>query len=856
MSDALSSSARDRRVDSAIVGWFEAVEAGTPPDRKEFLAQHAEVALELAEFLADHENFRRHADGLPNPMTEQASAEWRPSGRLGDFELIRVVGRGGMAIVYEAVQRSLGRRVALKVLPAGSLDVTAVERFRREAAIAAALQHPHIVPIHATGEDQGTHYYAMELISGRALDASLRERSAPPPSAEECRKIAADLADVAAALHVAHEHGIIHRDIKPSNLLYSADGRLMVGDFGLARWAEHSRLTQSGECIGSPAYMSPEQANAAGQSLDRRTDIYSLGITLYEAITLRHPYNASTRAEVLAQILCTDPVTPRRINGQIPADLETICLNAIEKEPGRRYATAERMAADLRRCAAGESIAARPVGAIRRAVRSIRRRSLWTAAIVSVSAVACTSFFAHETRRSRQELAARQLQSALDDALLAALGGELSVAEQRINTAEELGASPGNVALLRGQTAYFRGDYEIAVNALQQATELLPQELAARSMYAAACVAAGSWQEYEKSLALVEQLTPITPEDHLFRGLAETYLDPPRGLRSLDQAVQLRNWPLSRLIRAEVRSRLAQDRGLPEDAIAAVDDAAFALEMLPNHVAALLVSLDANLVAADIFARTGQSSPQRQSLEQAEQDAVALRRFLRLPLVAVKLSHYLLAIDQPAAAHECLEQAARAAPDEPILAYNLALALYRDGDVDSALRTLDGCSRPTGNADWLRLWLLMETAPRDQVVVAYQQLKQRESTGLEALFRPCLMLLLGDRQAAVEESRDMQMRAGIVPRFRTSFYRQLLFFNSGEATAVDLLLAAENSQWDLSESHFFLGLTRLSDGDRVGARAEFQLCRDINCHGTQAWDWSSVVLSRLAANPSWPKWIP
>src|SRR5579871_584698 len=270
--------------------------------------------------------------------------------RLGDFEIEREIGRGGMGIVYEARQVSLNRCVAVKILSSGlGLAPKAVQRFRREAEAAAKLHHTNVVPVYATGEENGIHFYAMELIDGPSLDVVIRQlrdgrggdpRSAPSPSAaatgpyvpaeptptplpasdsgsgprssaERFDRAAAMIAEVAEALQHAHRQGVTHRDIKPSNLLLSSDGRLSVTDFGLARMLEQPGMTVTGEFVGTPAYMSPEQVTAGRIPIDHRSDVYSLGATLYELLTLRPPFTAEGRDQLLAQVMQKEPPAPR-----------------------------------------------------------------------------------------------------------------------------------------------------------------------------------------------------------------------------------------------------------------------------------------------------------------------------------------------------------------------------------------------------------------------------------------------------------------------------------------------------------------------------------------------------------------
>ncbi len=364
---------------------------------------------------------------------------------LGDFEIVRELGRGGMGIVYETRQISLNRKVALKVLGT-SLGMTAkaVIRFRREAEAAARLHHTNIVPIYATGEHEGTHFYAMELVEGPSLNFVIRQlrtggldgRQSPddnkavaghdaeasttqqprhdtpaavgestasvipawvaqtlcPESssktsssgvAESSSTLAAGndyidtvakmISDVADALDYAHNHGVIHRDMKPSKLLLSPDGRLSINDFGLARMLEQPGMTMTGEFVGSPLYMSPEQIAAGRVALDHRTDIYSLGATLYELITLQPPFPGERRDQIIGQIMHKEPKPPRRINKKIPVDLETICLKAMEKDPDRRYQTGAQMAEDLRRFVNRFAISAKRAGLVGTATKWVRR---------------------------------------------------------------------------------------------------------------------------------------------------------------------------------------------------------------------------------------------------------------------------------------------------------------------------------------------------------------------------------------------------------------------------------------------------------------------------------------------------
>jgi WD40 repeat protein len=468
-----SPSTREQRVNEALAAYLEAAEAGRAPDRDAFLAGHPDLVDDLRAFLDDRECFAQAARHLgpapvaaPTVASAPASTGEGVAGTLrtfGDYELLEEIARGGMGVVYRARQVSLNRVVALKMILAGQLASEAdVRRFRAEAEAAAQLDHPNIVPIYEVGEHEGQHFFSMKLIDGGSLGGKVPDLVGDPRTAARL------LAAVARAVHFAHQRGILHRDLKPANVLLDAQGRPHVTDFGLAKRVEgDSKLTQSGAVVGTPAYMPPEQA-AARKGLTTAADVYSLGAILYELLTGRPPFQAATQLDILLQVLEKEPDRPRALAPRVDRDLETICLKCLDKDPARRYGSAEALAEDLERFLAGEPVRARPSTAWQR-LRKWARRKPAAAALVAVSGLALlmlsvvVAVFVGQLRAAftvadqRRQQAEEQGRRAADQADLArqreltarryAYGADLNLAQQALET----GNSPRLLYLLERQ---------------------------------------------------------------------------------------------------------------------------------------------------------------------------------------------------------------------------------------------------------------------------------------------------------------------------------------------------------------------------------------------------------------------
>ncbi|MHC4779743.1 MAG: protein kinase domain-containing protein, partial [Planctomycetota bacterium] len=298
---------------------------------------------------------------------------------LGKYKILGEIGRGAMGVVYKAVHTDLDKTVAIKTLhPAVSTTPEDLKRFQGEARAVAELKHPNIVQVHDVGEQDSIHYFAMDYVEGSPLDHLIDNKTVSPRRAMEI------VCDIAKALAFVHEKGVFHRDIKPSNIFITADGKPLLGDFGLAKRVDSSeKLTQSGATMGTPAYMPPEQAGEAAH-VDARADIYSLGAVLYELLTLRPPFEGATAVNVLYQVLNKDPIPPTKLVRRVHKDIETICLKCLEKDPGRRYGSAAELAEDIGRFLEGEPIVAVKPGPVSVLFRKVGRNKWWSLAVTLI----------------------------------------------------------------------------------------------------------------------------------------------------------------------------------------------------------------------------------------------------------------------------------------------------------------------------------------------------------------------------------------------------------------------------------------------------------------------------------------
>jgi serine/threonine protein kinase len=832
--------------------------------------------------------------------------------RLGDFEIVREIGRGGMGVVYEARQVSLNRKVALKVL-SGWLGLTpkAVQRFRREAEAAAKLHHTNIVPVYATGEQDGTHFYAMELIEGPSLDHVIRQMRAAAsttgpgsPGSRDGGALSPDLgqtgpyveganiagatsglnssslgsgggyfdtvarmvAEVADALEYARHQSVIHRDIKPSNLLLSPAGRLSINDFGLARMLEQPGMTMTGEFVGTPAYMSPEQITAGRAPLNHRTDIYSLGATLYELLTLQRPFPGERREEVIAQIMHKEPKSPRRINRKVPLDLETICLKAMEKDPDRRYQTAGTLAEDLRRYVNRFAISARRAGLVQRLVKWFKRHPGLAAGVgLALMAILLASLFAVQSWRERQdrlasEEVARQklLAEKKQRAVFLIFNGQFPEAEAAIAEAEALGVEEEWAQWRRGLIAFHRGEGKKAYELLKLAVAKMPDNVAA------ACQLKACDPSSEAHSSLVERissLTPTTPEDYLYKGLVEAY--PDNGLRALSEGLERQPSLIAYVLRAQVRADYALDSTDLAAMEGAKDDAIHAKSYLRGNPHALATSVYVYVTAAELYAQIGKEQAKLdEALKSAWKDAAEWERCADVPDVALSRGSILQLSGRDEEALDVWEKAV--AKSENAAKY-YALGLYgrgKPGDVERAIDILNRHVPEMSDREWL---LTVFTAELDGRKQSLENLKKRikllppNDIWLLGLYDQYpLLFLLGERDLAIEAvhkySPDLERHPfGIALEFHRSCLDYLR--DPGPATEDKMLQSSGGSQIKVCWAHWLIGCVRLGNGEREAALGHFEACVATHAgllvpHGCRAY------VARMKKDPNWPPWIP
>jgi serine/threonine protein kinase len=847
----------------------------------------------------------RGTDALePSPA---ASAEANPmAGTLvgGRYKLIEEIGEGGMGTVWMAQQlEPVKRAVAVKLIKAGMHSKQVLARFEAERQALALMDHPNIAKVldgGMTGEPGSTGggrpFFVMELVKGVPITKYCDEHRLTPRQRLDL------FAPVCQAVQHAHQKGIIHRDVKPSNILVAQyDGRPVpkVIDFGVAKAAgqqltDKTLMTGFGAVVGTLEYMSPEQAELNQLDIDTRSDIYSLGVVLYELLTGSTPLDRkrlkqAAFAEVLRIIREEEPPKPStRLSGSkdslpsisaqrhtepakltklVRGELDWIVMKALEKDRNRRYETANGFALDVQRYLADEPVQACPPSAAYR-LRKFARRNKVAVALASVVAIALIAVsvagaFAYRNHLTEQrrladrkaheaQLLAEKRQNVLDKALMAAMSGDFDGAEKEIGQAELLGASTGQVRMLRGQVAFHRGDMEVAIQHLEQSARLLPVgepgAVAARAMLALAYANASQLPRFDALSRELDVLQPISPEDYLFKGHFEATIRPERGLRLLDEAIRRRDSVVGRAARTEARAARALISGKVDDAELAVEDAQVVRGMLPANPLVLARSVFAHLVAAGIYEGQGRPRDVARVLAQARRDVQELEEFSALPFAAKACFEYFDYVDDEEAAYTMSGHGS---------AFRRAVMLYRRQEFAKALEAAER-SRAIGrgfSAEAVeRAFILAELPDGPARARAACEAAKAEARSVWQLLPPMILLLLGHKDDA--RQAYLGVRKEELPPWDGGWLFTYLDYNCGRVTADELVQAAGEARPKLCDAYFQIGLWRLADGDRAAAREYFQKCVATRAFVSWEWPWARAFLARMEKDPAWPPWIP
>jgi len=832
---------------------------------------------------------------IDDPITE------RPGTVIGPYKLVEQIGEGGFGVVFMAEQtQPVRRKVAFKVLKPGMDTRQVVARFEAERQALAIMDHPNIAKVHDGGAtDSGRPYFVMELVKGVPITEFCDQNQLTPRQRLEL------FLPVCQAVQHAHQKGIIHRDLKPSNVMVTVHDTtpvVKVIDFGVAKalgpeLTDKTLITGFTQMIGTPLYMSPEQAGQSGLDVDTRSDIYSLGVLLYELLTGSTPFEKerfrqagydevrriireeeplkpSTRISTLGQAATTistqRQTDPKRLSQLCRGELDWIVMKALDKDRNRRYESASAFAADVQRYLHDEPVQACPPSVRYRFGKFVRRNKTVLATtglallLVVLLGVGVGCFFAwrsHEAEQRRmreEEITAEKRRAAVERGMASALGADLAAVEKAVGEAELLGASAGETRLLRGFIVLFGGQPAEAVAHLEQAVLLMPESVSARSLLAYAHFEAANWAGYHRVLQEAIALQSQTPEDNLFLGTAIGNARPADGLPLVEQALSERPSGIAHVLRANVRYKLAEFTGAVADAEAALVDAEVAKRLLPGNVWSLTFDAKAHLTAASAYRKAGQMDKSQEHLAAAGREADALRMFPN-NYRAVRTRHTVTKVrnglDGRADMLAALRQARRTSPG-PALAFCEGYDLFclgRDAEAEKVaddfpddrlsghIRFLAALGRSDGLADARRTW---------QVLTSQNRLARYRLEAAPLLFA------LGKPEEVASLARELRSRGDVlsfgIPT--STDVEVLLAFLDGTASEADLLGHPASNDAERGRQHYVTGWKRLGGGDRAGARAAFQKAYETTPFELMPWSMARAMLIRMK-DSGWPRAI-
>jgi tetratricopeptide (TPR) repeat protein len=765
--------------------------------------------------------------------------------KFGDYEILEEIARGGMGIVYRARQISLDRVVAIKMLLPGLLSSEYVRRFRTEASAAAGLQHPNIVAIHEVGAWQDQPYLVMDYVEGSSLTQWITKSDHALPHFREAARL---LKAVAEAVQYSHENGILHRDLKPSNVLVDKLGQPRVTDFGLAKHFEgESGITLSGQVIGSPNYMSPEQSAGGRAKVSPRSDVYCLGATLYHLLTRRAPFQGDTPAEVMHQVLTREPVKPRLLDPDIPRDLETICLKCLEKEPARRYASARMVAEELSRFLDDRPILARPVRMPERIWRWGRRKPLVAGlAVVLAVSLMLALWFGRQAHLSSQLAEREQRQRAVDTALAAAWAGDRSSFEKAIKEVERHGGADEWIPMLRGQFDLYTPQTEEAVKQFERAVTLAPRNVAARAMLATAYLYNGQATQYFEKMGSLETFSPKTPEDYLFLGVALVagHPDTAKAVSLLEYAKQKRPSGVAVIQLALAEGFHAADVGSWPIARKALDHCQMGADFLgADHPLVLCVRLNACNFGLRLCPDSERAGIRAMAAETAHTLDSAF-----FPVAHMQRAFYFQIVGDEAAELRAWHRIVQQGGGELFASYYAAAMLGRDKSGEG-IEVLDQLGLPPDSLMAIsKAFLLLDNKHPEEARELYLRAATNERLRMIA---ETILLLAGDSNRVVAESAQLLEK---IPPQHPDY--QALQFYTGLISAEELAISAGPSRVQACGDYYLAAMLFLSRGEREAARQYFRRSVETGTHWWIGHQWSRAFLARLERDPHWPPWIP
>jgi serine/threonine protein kinase len=901
--------------------FLAALELPTPAERAAYLkgACGADPALlaNVQELLAAHEKGDDFLDRPPlNATMDEHPVTERPGSVIGPFKLKEQIGEGGMGLVFVAEQQEpVRRKVALKIIKPGMASKQVIARFEAERQALAMMDHQNIAKVFDAGTtESGRPYFVMELVHGVPITEYCDANKLTPRQRLEL------FVPVCQAIQHAHQKGIIHRDVKPSNILVTMYDDKPVPkaiDFGVAkaieqRLTEKSVYTQFGTLVGTFEYMSPEQAEMNAFGVDTRSDIYALGVLLYELMTgstplerkrLREaafdeirriikeeePQRPSVRlstSDTLAKVAEARKTDPAKLSRLLRGELDWVVMRCLEKDRSRRYDAASALARDVERYLKDEPVEARPPSTWYRLRKATwrHRTALSVAGVVAATVVLGTTVSLWQASlaradRERAELAeakriqdkldadaaliAERRQNALDRAIEAAFSGDLAKAHKDIVAAEQAGVAPDRVHWLHGLVHYQQGKLEEAIREFESSIALKPSVAAyamhARALFDASLQSGNSLTRYYQSarIDLVNSMAPETAEDYLCRGFTlgtfkNTHnldVKQTQTLADIDKAIAMRDTPIARAFRAAEEYGMAIDAGGDLPSLErALDGIQKAKLRLSDNKFVRFKSLHAHLWAANLYEESGQPEKRKAVLEEAGRDAQELKEIHAVTYVMARVYYFEHIGDTEAALAE-LEQASRR-PETSDLVTWYALALYEQGRDAEALRVLDERLKPGNSAGEILRIVLLAEQPDVGPEKAYDQYrklkasKPSEPTGPKWNPYDLAVVLLGKKKDAEGQAQSV----AIVSLFTK--------YMTGHASEAEFLEAARKTRLVLCGAHYIVGLNRLSDGDRAGAREHFQKTLDTKFYANNLYPYARAFLARLKRDETWPKWIP